>query len=445
VAIDLALIFYKNEFNELKIVLNINNSPLLKKLVRYFSSNLIAAGFNFFTILFSARYLTARELGIVAMFQLLVTFTTIFLSVNVDSALSRKYFETDSTPEKLKNYVGSAFQILSITSAVIIIIYFLFRNLISDSFSLGYNLLFWGILSTLSNIIIEIRLSQWRIRGDAKKFMVFQICNSGLNFFLTIIIVTFFLPNAIGRISSIVMGGFVFAVLSIISLTRDDMYSIYQINKENLIEIVKFGGPLIPHTLGILLLTFFDRFFIKNKLGLENTGLYVLGVQFAGVLGLLFESLNSAIMPWIYEKLNTNTLNEKKYIVINTYKWYLLVIVIAIFIVVFGPYFINIVTSNKYNGSTTVLKLLVFGQVFSGMYLMKSNYIYFVKKTKWISIITILSGCLNILLCILLIGEYGINGVALSFMISMAFRFSLTWILANKYYPMPWLFFLSKS
>jgi len=378
------------------------------------------------------------------MYQLLVTFTSIFLSLNVDSALSRKYFDTNSSSDYLKNYIGSAFQILLITSIIIILTYFVFIKNISESFSLEYNLIFFGIFQTFLNIIFEIRLSQWRIRGHAKKFVIFQISNSGLNFLITITIFYFLAPTSIGRISSLLFVSFFFAILSFISLTRDNLYNFYQINKENIFDIIKFGAPLVPHTLGILLLTFFDRFYIKNKLGLEETGLYVLGVQIAGVLGLLFESLKSAIMPWIYNKLNENSAKEKIRIVINTYKWYLFVFILAIIILFFSPLIIKIISSNKFIGSTSILKWLIIGQVFSGMYLMKSNYIYFVKKTNWISIITILSGCLNILLCILLIDKYRMNGVAIAFTISMSFRFVLTWILANKYYPMPWFFFIDK-
>jgi O-antigen/teichoic acid export membrane protein len=423
----------------------LNNNSLYSKLVRYFSSNLVSAGFNFLTILFSARFLSPRDLGIVAMYQLLVVFTTIFLSLNVDSALSRKYFDTNSTSDYLKNYIGSAFQIILITSIIILLTYIMLIKNISDSFSLGYNLIFLGIFQTFFNIIFEIRLSQWRIRGNAKKFMTFQISNSALNFFISIAIFYFLAPTSIGRISSLLFVSFFFALLSFISLTRDNLYNFYQFNKQNIFEIIKFGAPLVPHSLGILLLTFFDRFYIKNKLGLEETGLYVLGVQIAGVLGLLFESLNSAIMPWIYNKLNENSAKEKINIVINTYKWYLFVFILAIIILFISPLVIRIISSNKFIGSTSILKWLIIGQVFSGMYLMKSNYIYFVKKTNWISIITIISGCFNILLCILLIDKYRINGVAFAFTISMSFRFVLTWILANKYYPMPWFFFTEKS
>jgi O-antigen/teichoic acid export membrane protein len=423
-----------------KFITELFISPLINKLLRYFSSNIISAGFSFISILFSARFLSTRELGIVAMFQLLVSFTTIFLSVNVDSALSRKFFDKDYSDEELKTYCGSAIQILSFTSFIIIVLLFVASELITELFSLESLFIFCGFFSTLFNIVIEIRLSQWRIRGNVKKFTQFQIGNSLLNLVTTFLLISFFLPNAKGRIFAILISGLVFAFLSILSLTRDKLYVLSKFNLIQIKEILKFGIPLIPHTLGILLLTFFDRFFIKSRLGLENTGIYVLSVQFAAVLGLLFESLNSSIMPLIYEKLNINLEIEKRNIVKLTYRWYFIVCIMAVLLLFVSPFIINGVTSNKFLESTSALKWLIFGQVFSGMYLMKSNYIYYAKKTKWISIITIVSGLLNILLCILLIDEYGISGVAIAFMISMAFRFFMTWNLANRFYPMPWFY-----
>jgi O-antigen/teichoic acid export membrane protein len=422
----------------LKLINGLPVNPIINKLSVYFSSSIITAGFSFVSILFSARFLSAMELGIVAMFQLLVSFTTIFLSLNVDSALSRKFFDKDLSGEDLRVYFGSAIQILLLTSLLIFIILFIAKDFIIDLLSVDILFVYCGFFLTIFNIIIEIRLSQWRIRGSVKKFSQFQIGNSLLNLLSTFIIITFLFPSAKGRIFAMLFSALVFAFLSFMSLTRDKLFKIDRFSYSHIVEILKFGIPLVPHTLGILILTFFDRLFIKEKLGLENTGIYVLSVQFAAVLGLLFESLNSSIMPLLYEKLNINSEPEKKVIVRMTYKWYFFVCLIALILLLIGPHILNAVTSNKFRGADSALKWLILGQVFSGMYLMKSNYIYYSKKTNWISIITIISGLLNILMCILLIDDYGISGIAISFMVSMAFRFVMTWNRANNFYPMPW-------
>ena len=79
------------------------------------------------------------------------------------------------------------------------------------------------------------------------------------------------------------------------------------------------------------------------------------------------------------------------------------------------------------------------GQVFNGMYLMVTNYIFFSKRTGLLSIATMFSGVVNLVLLLILIRQFGLEGAAYAFCISMGLRFLLTWFVAQKRHPMPWL------
>jgi len=79
------------------------------------------------------------------------------------------------------------------------------------------------------------------------------------------------------------------------------------------------------------------------------------------------------------------------------------------------------------------------------MYFMVTNYIFYVKKTKYLSYVTISSGAINVVLLLLLIPHYGISGAAYAFMIANLIRFVGTWILSAKLYDMPWSLFKIKA
>jgi O-antigen/teichoic acid export membrane protein len=73
-----------------------------------------------------------------------------------------------------------------------------------------------------------------------------------------------------------------------------------------------------------------------------------------------------------------------------------------------------------------------------GMYFMVTNYIFYVKKTKYLSYVTISSGAINIALLLLFIPIYGIYGAALAFSIANLSQFLFTWLVSAKVCRMPW-------
>jgi O-antigen/teichoic acid export membrane protein len=76
------------------------------------------------------------------------------------------------------------------------------------------------------------------------------------------------------------------------------------------------------------------------------------------------------------------------------------------------------------------------------MYLMVTNYIFYSKRTGLLSIASISSGILNLVLLIILVRIFGLEGAAIAFAISMGIRFLLTWWIAHKRHPMPWFNFI---
>ena len=69
---------------------------------------------------------------------------------------------------------------------------------------------------------------------------------------------------------------------------------------------------------------------------------------------------------------------------------------------------------------------------------MVTNYIFYSKETKLLSLVTIFTGALNVLLLYVLIPIFGLKGAAYSFCISMSIRFLVTWSIASKKVKMPW-------
>jgi len=197
--------------------------------------------------------------------------------------------------------------------------------------------------------------------------------------------------------------------------------------------------------LGGFLLLSVDRLVINKELGLEMTGIYMVAVSLGSALNLIFNSINKAYSPWLFGQLKENNQEKKITIVKNTYLYFIFLILMSFLAFFIAPPILKLIVGEKFHRAADVLPIIVIGQVFLGMYFMVTNYIFYVKKTKYLSYVTISSGAINVVLLLLLIPHYGISGAAYAFMIANLIRFVGTWILSAKLYDMPWSLFKIKA
>lgn len=423
----------------------IKKNTLLKGAVVYLISNVLNALIPFVLLPVLTRYLSPEEYGEVAMFQTLLGACMAFIGLSMNGAANRKFYDGNPAEDDLAKYIGACLQILLFTTVFSLAVMMMLNEKLSHWLQLDEGWILAAIAVTAANVVIQLRLGQWQVRKQAIKYGGLQVSRSLLDLSLSIGLVVLLHHGADGRISSQVWAAIIFSFVALWLLKKDDLLYFFTWNPENIREILRFGIPLIPHVGGIFLLASVDRFVINSELGLAQTGIYMVAVQFAAALALVFDSINKAYVPWLFERLKRNELDEKLQIVRFTYAWYLLILLGAGLAFVIGPWIVTYIAGDEYARSGDVIGWLALGQVFAGMYLMVTNYIFFSKRTGLLSLVTLLSGVINVGLLLLLVGALGLEGAAYAFCISMAIRFLLTWWVAQKRHPMPWFLFLTPA
>jgi O-antigen/teichoic acid export membrane protein len=177
---------------------------------------------------------------------------------------------------------------------------------------------------------------------------------------------------------------------------------------------------------------------INAKLGAADVGIYMTAAQLAAGLGLIFDAINSAYVPWLFERLKRNETQEKRQIVRWTYFYFLVLAGVVILAFTLAPRVLVLVTGDKYAAGAKVISWLILGWVLHGMYLMVTNYVFFSKRTGLLSLSTITAGLLNVGLLLVLVPYQGLRGAAIAFAISSAVKLILTWSAAQRSHPMPW-------
>jgi len=427
------------------VLANLRGNTFLAGSAVYIFSNILNAAIPFALLPVLTRYLTPEEYGEVAMFQTLLGALMAFIGLSLQGAAGRKFYDGNLGEKDLKEFIGSCLQILAITTAITTAVLFTFQNQFSQWLGLNQEWILLAGLVTASNVIAQIRLGQWQVRKRAKSYGAMQVSKSLLNMGLSLALVVLFLQGSDGRIVAQGIAVAIFALLALWFLKRDGLLTFIVWRPAYIKEALKFGVPLIPHVGGVFLLTTVDRFVINSELGVAQAGIYMVAVQFGMALSLVFDAVNKAYVPWLFERLKRDSDSEKRQIVRYTYAWYVFILAGAGLSFIVGPWLIVFVAGDQYTEAGDVIGWLVLGQVFHGMYLMVTNYIFYSKRTGLLSAASIFSGLVNFGLLVLLVKQVGIIGAAYAFALSMGLRFLLTWFVAQKRHSMPWFNFQQQS
>lgn len=404
----------------------------------YLFSNILNGVIPFLLLPILTRYLSPSEYGEVAMFQTLLGALGAFVGITFAGAAGRKYYDNDISQSKLAEFIGSCIQLVLMFSVIVLSIFFLFQNKLSEWVGIESKYILWAVFVSSCAVIIRIRLGQWQVKKQAFKYGMLQISQSLFNTLLSLLLVVTLLKGAEGRIDAQIIMSLVFVVVALFLLKRDNLLKVFIWRKDYLAEALRFGVPLIPHIAGAFLLTSVDRFVINKEIGLAEAGIYMVAVQLTASIGIIFDAVNKAYVPWLYERLKADQHKEKQRIVKLTYAWFFLIILGVMLSFVIGPPIVILIAGEQYAEAGKVVGWLVLGQGFQGMYHMFTSYIFFSKRTGLLSLASISSGVLNLILLILLVRNFGLEGAAIAFAISMGVRLLLTWWIAHKRHPMPW-------
>ena len=420
------------------MTVNYKKKGLISQSIIYLVANLINSAIPFALLPVLTRVLSPSEYGEIAMFQTSISALGALVGLSVQGAALRKFYDKGPN-ESLEEFIGTCVQILISSAVIACLLVWFFSEILQHYTSIALSWLIFVVVVCLSDFLVQIRLTQWQVRGMAISYGMLQLARTLSNLLLSLLFILVMSKGAEGRILGITMTAMLFGIIAILSLRRDNLIKFFQFRLDYYKEALNFGIPLIPHASGAFLISSADRYLINVSAGIESAGIYMVAVQLAMGVAIVFDSFNRAYAPWLYGKLSKPNLDEHVKIVRLTYIYFLFLLILVSLAFLIGPHVLIFIAGDTYSAASDVIGLLVAGQIFGGMYLMVTNYVFYSKRVGLLSFITISSGLLNLLLLNLLLPEIGLSGAAFAFAISMFIQFILTWVLAAKRHPMPWL------
>lgn len=418
----------------------IYKSSLLKNAGIYTIANVINASIPFLLLPYLTRILSLADYGIVTMFTTVLVFTTPFVLINLGGAVGRRYFNKEID---LSEYIGNCFFIIISSFFLVLIIFIVFRRTISVFTEIPSNWLLLIPIAAISKAVNTITLVLWQVRKKAAIYGLFKILLTATNLGFTFLFIYYSEIKWKGRVEAIVLSTLIFAIVGYIVLLRQGDIN-YKFNKLHIQHALRFGGGLLPHAIGLMLITLSNRIFITRMVSIEEAGLYGVANQIASAIFFLTSSFNNAYIPWLYDKLTLRKSKTNSRIVRITYLYFFFLIIIGILLFLLLPFIFRVFIDQDFSTAIKYCPYIILGYVFQGMYFMVTNYITYAEKTHFQAIITIAIGGINLVTNYFFINIFGGIGAAYSFCLSFFLFFIATWYVSNRVHAMPWLTLIKK-
>lgn len=384
------------------------------------------------------RYLSPADYGIIATYSTFTGFLGIFIGLSMFGAIGVNYFHFKQ--EDLAKYVGNIFIILLIATFIVTLIVWLFQPYLVEKLKLPVIWLYIAIIATLMRMITGINLVLWRSKQQPKPYSLYLLLQTLFDFCVSLSLVVILYYGWEGRVIGKASAAVIFGLLSIILLYRNG-YATLNYSVKYIKDALKFGIPLIPHQMALWMRAGVDILLITSIIGVSETGLYNVGLQFGMIVGIFVGAFNNAYSPYLYEKLKSITPKIQKDLVKFTYFYFIGIVVFAMILSSISTWLIPYFLGEKFYEASKYVYWIALAYSFQGMYVMVVNYIFYAKKNHHLSLVTVMTSIFHVLLSYILIKTYGPIGAAYSTVVSYFLTFILVWHVSNKVFPMPWFYF----
>jgi len=400
----------------------------LKSTIIYLIATVVEKGLGFLLIPIYTHYLSTQDYGILTLIQAFVAVIIVLFSLSLNGAASRYHFVGKDLYKRF--HYGNVFLSVIIIAFVFSIILFFIKNYIFKIIgNIPINPYFYLAIS-ISYLSIIFSIYQLKLQMEHRA--IHYSINSIIKFFImaifSIIFVVYYKQGAEGVLYGQLISLLFIGIFIVFHLSKEIKYNL---NIKLLKRNIKYSIFLVPHNLSGIALQLMDRFFISNMINISQAGIYALGGQISGIIGILSVLINRAATPSILKAFKDKNYEYLKDLsIINI----MFISILAMFFSLFSNNIILLIAPTEYAQSAIIINILSLYFIFQMYYFMIVGVLFYVERaTKLMPLITFLSLICNLVLNYFLIRLYGMIGAAIATLLSIMIVVYLVIIISNKY------------
>lgn len=410
-----------------EIFKKINNlSPAAKASFWFVVSNVMLKGISFITTPIFTRILGPNDYGITSVFVswegVISIFATLVLSGGVYNVAQTKY--EDDIDAYTSSMIGLTFvsSLLVYTGCIVV-------NILAPSlFGLNNAYLFFMWIQTFTNAAITFWLMRKRFVYDYKSVIFYTMANAILSPVIAIIAILLFPNNAAyAKIIGAGVAGIAIGIyLTVYWITKGKKV----FNKIYWGYALKFNLPLIPYYLSSILLNSSDKLMINSMISTASAGFYGIAHSITGLISIITQSVNYSLIPYTLQAVKAEDVKGLRR---TTSSCVAIVSVVCLGVMLFAKEGILIFATKDYIDAVWFIAPLTLSVLFSFLYGIIGNIMFYYEKTWQMSAITISCAVINIALNYFGIKAFGAIAAGYTTLICSVIQVVLCYLIAGKY------------
>jgi O-antigen/teichoic acid export membrane protein len=401
------------------------SNKLIKASGWYTVTEFFIKGISFITLPIFTRLLTTTEFGIVSLYNSWVQIFTILLSLSLYISIARG--KQDFT-KKYNQFVSSITSLLLFILIVYLLLFWKFNdwilNLTEMSFWVFYIMISYSFFSSIKKILLVKLRYEYKYKLVSIVIVIPKICGVIFSIFLMQYVFSNekYLGIIIGQSSLLIITG-IFSLIYLLYKGKEF------INLQYWKYALVLSLPLIAHDLSGVINIHFDRIIISKFIGEASTGIYSFAYNIGLIISILTVATTQAFTPWFFEKMKHKNYSKIKEVT-NWYRNIFLIIYTGVLLI--SPEIVKIMSDRQYWIGLKIVPWIFLAYYFLFLTTLETRIELYTKKTKLVSIGTIIAAGINIILNIIFIPIYGYIAAAVTTVISYFFGYIFHILITTK-------------
>ncbi|WP_276504474.1 lipopolysaccharide biosynthesis protein [Terrimonas pollutisoli] len=413
---------------------------LAKQFSVYTLVGFLNAGIGFLILPVLTHYLSPADYGVISLMNTYVQILMPVVGLSTASFISVEYFNKKLEAHQFKEIFSSVRAIPLLLLLPFLLLFIAGYKFLPSLMELPI-LAYWLLLPLTLFVLYTDNFKSFLV--ISKRMTLFTVTTLGkilIEIPLTLLLLIYVHLQWDGRIYAWLFTVVIFSLLSVYYYRKWNLLE-FIVKREYVKQAIVFGAPLILHQIGKFVINQSDRLFLTKMISVEEMGIYSVGYQVGMVILILVTAFSNFFSPFLYERLNRNTEQDKIEIVRVSYLFIIGMFLTLTILTILTPGFFAYFISEKFSKASIYVFWIGLSYCFWGIYIVFTGYIFYLKKSKVLGRLAILNVAVNLSSNYFFIKWFGTVGAAYATCLSFALVCIIIVVIAQKLYPMPWLAF----